>query len=84
MPYKYKTVRQFFHPKHYIDRVSRSGKPVGYCHCAKHRGYLNATLIKSHKCVKKNCRWLEKYNHEYWDKKGRHYEKDTDAICKNI
>ena len=61
------TASKFWHPKSYIDRVWRPENPCGYCHCDRHRGYLNRTLIKKHCCVEKNCKFLEKYkNHTFW------------------
>ena len=61
MAYTYKSVKEFFHPHNYIDKKYRNGKPAGYCHCAKHRGYLTPGQMKHQKCLKKKCRWLQKY-----------------------
>ncbi|MBQ3794789.1 MAG: hypothetical protein II842_00640 [Butyrivibrio sp.] len=43
---------------------------VAYCHCYKHRGGLSKDMMKQHECLKKGCRYLEKYeDHPYWGKK---------------
>ena len=64
------TLKQFMHPKRYIDNVFRQGKPCAYCHSARHRGYLSPNLIRRHKCIEKHCSCLQKYDHPYWDKKS--------------
>ncbi len=28
---------------------------VGYCHCSKHKGYIDTALLESHDCI---CRYL--------------------------
>ena len=64
-----KTYSQYMHPSHYIDKKYRTkGAPCGYCHCDRHKGYLNVTLMKSHKCLAKKCPFFEKYtNHSCWN-----------------
>lgn len=43
---------------------------VAYCHYYKHRGGLSKDMMKQHECLKKGCRYLEKYeDHPYWGKK---------------
>ena len=68
-----KTYKEFLHPKGYIDRVRRTScTPCGYCHNARHRGLLNVVLLKSHRCVEKECPFLERYKtHSYWSQKPR-------------
>lgn len=36
-------------------------KLVGYCFCDTHKGYLSKSLLAEHKCIEKNCSFLEKY-----------------------
>ena len=42
---------------------------IGFCHYEAHPGALNRELARKHKCAKKRCRHLEKYNEESWRKK---------------
>ena len=42
---------------------------IGYCHCDRHPGALNSDIAYKHKCAKKRCRHLEKYNEESWRQK---------------
>lgn len=53
-----------------IDGISHrvdTRSVVGYCHCSKHKGYLNITLLKSHDCIKKECVYLEKFeDYPFW------------------
>lgn len=37
---------------------------VGYCH--KHHCYASATQIRQKECLKKQCTYLERYEHEFW------------------
>ena len=39
---------------------------IGFCHYEAHPGALNSELARKHKCAKKKCRHLEKYNEESW------------------
>ena len=58
------------HPNSYIDHVWRNQRPLGYCHCRIHKGYLNKNLMKKHACLSKGCVFLEKYKeHPYWEKR---------------
>ena len=43
------------------------GDPVGWCTHNKHRGKLSVKIMKSHKCLSKNCRFFKKNeDHPYW------------------
>lgn len=37
---------------------------IGYC--CYHRCYVTATQIKTKECLRKQCRALERYEHEFW------------------
>lgn len=67
------SLHKFWHPYRYIDKVYRDNDtPCGYCHCDAHRGWLNVKLMKSHKCITKQCQFFEKYEkHEYWQKQEK-------------
>lgn len=40
---------------------------VGYCHCSKHKGYIDAALLESHDCVEKKCVYLERFeDYPFW------------------
>lgn len=53
-----------------IDGISQkidTKSVIGYCHCSKHKGYLNVSLLKSHDCIKKECVYLEKFeDYPFW------------------
>lgn len=40
-------------------------KAVAYC--PYHKGYLTVQQMKAVKCVKRNCQYLEKTDHPYWE-----------------
>ena len=43
---------------------------VGFCHHAKHVGYLNERLLKQHDCLGKQCKFLERYRYRsFWIKR---------------
>lgn len=43
------------------------GTLAGYCHCAKHYGYLTNELAEEHSCNAKECTWFEKFNtYPFW------------------
>jgi len=45
---------------------------VGYCHNPEHRGYLSKRNLKKHECLRKQCRYLHKYEeHPYWAERER-------------
>ena len=47
-------------------------KAVGYCHSGQHQGFMSEKMIKSHKCLAKNCPYLEKYeNAEFWIRRAQ-------------
>lgn len=44
--------------------------PVGWCNYRKHRGKLSLKQMKSHECLKKQCKYLKKNdNHPYWNQR---------------
>ena len=44
-----------------LDGNYTNRNPVGY-----YRGYLTSKLVRLHKCDKRGCRRLCKYDHPYW------------------
>lgn len=43
---------------------------VGFCHNAKHVGYLSKNLVKQHDCLGKHCKFLERYlDRAFWIKR---------------
>lgn len=59
---------------------------IGYCHNPNHRGYLSVNLLKNHKCLEKQCRYLEVHkDHPYWvsRKRRRNDKKLREYIRKN-
>ena len=64
---------------------------IAYCHNKKHMGYLTATMLKQHECLKKECPFLEKYdNHQFWIRrqiktllKKYHKNENLGCICIN-
>lgn len=49
------------------------GNAIGFCHCSTHIGALNKKLAYEHKCLAKNCKYLEKYDEEQWKSKDKYY-----------
>lgn len=47
-----------------IDGNYTNRNPVGYC--SYYKGYLTSKLVKLHKCDKRGCKRLCKYDHPYW------------------
>lgn len=47
-----------------IDGNYTNRNPVGYC--SYYKGYLTSKLVKLHKCDKRGCGRLCKYDHPYW------------------
>ena len=45
----------------YFDGVNRSEKPLGFCHCSKHKGYVSSDLLKTHNCLGRECTYFCKY-----------------------
>ena len=37
---------------------------VGYCH--KHHCCVSATQVRQKECLRKQCTYLERYEHEFW------------------
>ena len=62
----------------YIDHIYRPAQePVGYCWNATHYGMLSKSLIEKHGCIKKECKYLEKYMdtaEDYWGNKAKRAE----------
>lgn len=45
---------------------------VAYCNNPKHFGYLSVKLIKNHKCLDKQCRYLQPYEDKpFWINRKR-------------
>lgn len=42
-------------------------RPIGYCHCDAHIGYVTVELMRKHKCLEKGCTFFEVFkDHPYW------------------
>ncbi len=51
----------------YFRRQPDIKNAVAYCHNKKHIGYLSEKYIKSHKCLEKQCVYLERIgNNSFW------------------
>lgn len=46
----------------YFDGVNRTEKPIGFCHCSLHKGYVSPDLLKKHNCLGRECRYFCRYN----------------------
>ncbi len=42
---------------------------VAICHYYKHKGSLSVKMMKEHECLTKQCPYLEKLPHAYWERK---------------
>ena len=55
----------------WMNGQSNEKNAIAFCHNPKHVGYLNCSLMKNHRCLEKQCRYLQKYEEkEYWIKKS--------------
>ena len=58
-----------------IDGKTSYKRPIGYCFCDTHRGYISKELLKSHKCLQKQCPFLRKNEeHPYWNDREKRRE----------
>lgn len=56
-----------------IDGREVTMPPIGYCHIRIHSGYLDTKLMKEHKCLEKQCPFLERNeDHPEWKKREFH------------
>lgn len=56
----------------YLKGQPPKEKAIAYCHYPEHLGYLSPAIMKNHKCLERECKYLHKYEeHEYWQKKKR-------------
>lgn len=60
-------------PRKTIDGNITTRPPVGYCHY-KH-GCLTVKQLILHKCLRRGCSRLQKYPHEFWDKRAERKKK---------
>lgn len=44
---------------------------IARCHLDTHPGYLSKTMVKTHRCLEKQCPFLEKIPHEYWETRAQ-------------
>lgn len=55
-----------------IDGNRLMSEPVGYCNNYIHRGWLSTVLLKGHKCLEKQCPYLDRnLEHPFWTYKKR-------------
>ena len=57
--------------------------PCAYCHNRSHKGYLSVKALKEHECLRKQCCFLQKLEHPYWEQRERIKEerrKKKDAL----
>ena len=48
------------------------GDAIGFCHYSKHKGAINRKLAYEHRCIAKNCKYLEKYSEDAWKPKQKY------------
>ena len=56
-----------------IDGNSTNRRPVGYCRYYK--GCLTSKLVRLHRCDKRACRRLCKYDHPYWKEEEKKFKR---------
>lgn len=49
--------------------------PIAYCHL--HKGVLTVRELKTKECLKKQCRHLQKFSHQYWDEREARKQRDV-------
>lgn len=47
-----------------IDKNITNNKPVAYCR--HYKGYMTVKQLRLHRCVRRDCKSLNRLNHEYW------------------
>lgn len=70
----------------YLRGQPKGENRIGYCHNPMHKGYLSVNLLKCHKCLEKQCKYLEvDKKHPYWvsRKRRRNDKKLREYIRKN-
>lgn len=74
--------------RYFVGQTTKE-RAVGYCHNPNHRGYLSRKNLKNHECLKKQCKYLHKYeDHKFWidrekkkaDKKAR--KMNESSLCR--
>ena len=51
----------------WMNGQSNEQNAIAFCHNPQHVGYLNANIMKAHKCLEKQCKYLNKYEERpYW------------------
>lgn len=53
---------------------------IAHCCFSRHWGYLTKALIKSHRCLAKNCRHFTKLRPEYWEALQESKQEDVQDI----
>ena len=60
---------------------ARRGNIIGYCHYAAHAGKLTRAILQRHRCIEKNCRFLERYTDvPFWTERER--KKNAKTLAK--
>jgi hypothetical protein len=67
----------------YFHLQPKKEKAVGRCHHNWHKGNMSAKMVKTHKCLGKQCPYFEKYeDHPYWKEREAIKAKKKQAkIC---
>ncbi len=74
-PYNYKSGRS------YMGNQPKKENTVAYCHHKKHTGCLSVKMMQNHKCLAKQCPYLEKKeSHPFW--KARAMKKAAKKLSK--
>lgn len=42
-----------------INHVWSTKQPYGFCHYARHKGYVSKSFFEGHRCMEKGCRYFE-------------------------
>ncbi len=59
---------------HFMSNQPSKENAVAYCHNKRHIGRLSRKTMKNHQCLQKQCPFLEKLEHPYWEIKKRKKE----------
>lgn len=68
----------------YLKGQPNKENAVAYCHNPMHKGYLSVKIIRCHKCLDKQCKYLEIYeDKQYWvDRKRKRNDKKLKEFIK--
>ncbi len=66
-----KDIRKGNRNSSYFKNQPNRENTVAFCKYYLHRGAMSEAMVREHECLRKQCPYLKKIDHKYWDKKAR-------------